>query len=716
MDHPPRGHTGRGDAADPATAGTSPHETSLVRAAQNGDRGALEELLTGCLPLLHRIVARALGGHADTDDLVQEAMLRIIQGLPQLREPDRFRSWAVAVVYRQIQQYWRRQRHTRAAALPEHPADEPVDPQGDFADRSVAELILADQRRGIVRATRWLEQDDRRLLALWWEETAGVLSRGELAAALGLPRSHVAVRVQRMKEQLQTARLVEAGLAAVPRCQGLTAAARGWDGRPSALWRKRLSRHVRDCPACGAPREGLVPPERLLPGIAVLPVPAGLLAGLAHLLGSAEAGSVQTVAGAGPALASDAVRGARPRLLAGVAAASVVVLGAFLLPWGQPAAPDGPPGSAPKAAPAPTAATGGPSPSPSAAGAGELYVAPGGSDDKGDGSLARPYATLGKAAGLVRPGQTIVLRGGVYRPTEPVVLDTDGTAGQPITLTAHRGERPVLDVSGVGEGEWAVVQRADHWTVRNLEVRGSRSHAWVCRGCAYDVFDGLTVHHNAGAGLILRDDGTVGNTVVDSDFHDNRDATGGGAGLAVVFGSGDGNTVRHCRTWGNGGDGVDLGGFTDPVLLDGNWSYRNGNGFTFGGGRSRAAVAHVARYNAAWSNSGYGFTDEGNTGALTLERNSAYRNGLAGFRIADSAGTLTGNAAWGDGRGTRLGPSVRSAGNTWDAGGPRVALTDLGSADPNDAEGPRGPDGSLPRTAFLRPDDPATTVGAPMTP
>ncbi|MFF5333287.1 sigma-70 family RNA polymerase sigma factor [Streptomyces sp. NPDC013181] len=721
MDHPSssggRDHGGEprphGTApGEPRPRGTTPYEMSLVRAAQAGDRAALDALLTNCLPLVHRITARALDGHADTDDQVQEVMLHIVRGLPALREPDRFHSWAVAIAYRQIQQYRRRHRFARVRPGPEYEVAEPADPRADFADRSVAELVLADQRREVVRAARWLDAGDRRLLALWWEETAGVLTRGELAAALRLPRTHAAVRVQRMKERLQVSRLIVAGLSASPRCPGLAAAARGWDGQPSGLWRKRLARHVRDCRACASRREGLIPPERLLPGIAVLPVPVALLAWLDRLLG--RPGTAPT--GSTAELASHTVRNSRPRLLAGAGAAALLVLGALLLPGVRPESPDASPRVAPRAAPAPEGAVGGPSSSPSPAGAAELYVAPSGSDTRGDGSLAHPYATVGKAAGLVRPGQSIVLRGGTYRPAEPLVLDTDGTADAPITLTARRGERPVLDLSGVRDGEWAVIQRADHWTVRNLEVRGARDHAWVCDGCAHDVFDGLNVHHNGRSGLTLRGADTVGNTVVDSDFHDNRRTNGHSTGLAIVFGGGDGNTVRRCRSWGNGGDGFDLGGFTGPVLLEGNWAYGNGDGFALGGGRTTVTAAHVARFNAAWDNEGYGFTDLGNTGPLTLERNSAYRNGIAGFRLADSTGTATGNAAWDDGRATAPGPAVRSVGNTWDAAGPKVSLGDLLSDDPDEARGPRASDGSLPRTAFLRPRDPDVSVGAPMTP
>jgi hypothetical protein len=342
-------------------------------------------------------------------------------------------------------------------------------------------------------------------------------------------------------------------------------------------------------------------------------------------------------------------------------------------------------------------------------------VAPDGSDTTGDG-LAQAAVRPGEAAvALARPGRTIALRGGTYRVTEPVTIDADGTAERPVTLTAHRDERPVLDVSGVPDGQWAVTQRTDHWRVSGLEVRGSRSHAWVCSGCAHTVFARMTMHHNTGSGLVLRDAGTVGNTVVDSDFHHNRVGGRGGAGLAIVFGSGEGNTVRGCRAWENGGDGVDLGGFTSPVLLDGNWAYRNGDGFTLGGGRTRAAVAHEVRNNAAWDNGGYGFTDDGNTGAPVLERNSAYRNGLDGFRIADAAAVLARNAAWANRSDANLGPAARSAGNTWDGDGPELPLTGLRSRDPGEAEGARGPDGSLPVTVFLHPRDPSAGVGAPMT-
>jgi parallel beta-helix repeat protein len=47
--------------------------------------------------------------------------------------------------------------------------------------------------------------------------------------------------------------------------------------------------------------------------------------------------------------------------------------------------------------------------------------------------------------------------------------------------------------------------------------------------------------------------------------------------------------------------------------------------------------------NAAWDNNANGFTENSNTGSLTLSRNTAYDNGGAGFYFSISTSTLTGN-------------------------------------------------------------------------
>ncbi|MFH9295201.1 sigma-70 family RNA polymerase sigma factor [Streptomyces sp. NPDC017520] len=263
------------------------HPTALIAAARSGDQQAKDQLVSAYLPLLYNVVGRALDGHADVDDVVQEAVLRMLRGLPDLRDPERFRSWLVAIAMNEIRTHWR---DGQSGAIPADRLDAAYDlpdPRADFVEVTILELGLTGQRRQVAEATRWLDEDDRALLSLWWLETTGHLSRAEVAAALELSPQHTAVRVQRMKAQLEAARVVVGALAAEPPCVLLEGIAVGWDGVPSALWRKRLARHARECTVCSGHRSGLVPAEGLLVGLALVPVAAAGTGAVPDLLTTA---------------------------------------------------------------------------------------------------------------------------------------------------------------------------------------------------------------------------------------------------------------------------------------------------------------------------------------------------------------------------------------------------------------------------------------------
>ena len=242
-------------------------DVATVVAAQRGDRRALDVLAAAYLPLVYNIVGRAMNGHPDVDDVVQETMLRAIRGVGELRDPAAFRSWLVAIAIRQVRDSYRDR-------LAQPPTVESDAPSPDFADITIERLGLSGQRLETAEATRWLDDEDGQVLALWWQEAAGRLSRAELAVALELPPAHAAVRVARMKERLVTSRTVVRALRRVPPCPSLAAITAEWNREPSPLWRKRLARHVRDCPWCLADTAEMIPAERLLGGLPLVAVPA----------------------------------------------------------------------------------------------------------------------------------------------------------------------------------------------------------------------------------------------------------------------------------------------------------------------------------------------------------------------------------------------------------------------------------------------------------
>jgi hypothetical protein len=68
---------------------------------------------------------------------------------------------------------------------------------------------------------------------------------------------------------------------------------------------------------------------------------------------------------------------------------------------------------------------------PAAAG-NDYFVAKTGSDSKGNGSQANPWASIGHAVSLAQPGDTVYVGSGVY--SESVTLSTSGTAAAPIVI------------------------------------------------------------------------------------------------------------------------------------------------------------------------------------------------------------------------------------------------------------------------------------------
>ncbi|GLY33224.1 sigma-70 family RNA polymerase sigma factor [Kineosporia sp. NBRC 101731] len=258
-------------------------EPGLVRDAQAGDHDALRELLARYVPLVYNLVGRSVSRPADVDDVTQEVLLRVVRDLSGLESPASFRSWLVTITVHQIGDHFRRP----VTEVPAPVSDDWLADVGgrgeislEFEDLAVLWLDLKGQHRDLVRAGQWLDEEHRALLALWWEECAGRITRTEIAAALDLGEAHTAVRLQRMREQLEQCRVAVVALERRPLCDGLAAVVTDWDGDPNTLWRKRITKHVRTCVVCLREAEHQVPTSRLIAGLQLLPLPAALIAAL----------------------------------------------------------------------------------------------------------------------------------------------------------------------------------------------------------------------------------------------------------------------------------------------------------------------------------------------------------------------------------------------------------------------------------------------------
>ncbi|WP_052425096.1 sigma-70 family RNA polymerase sigma factor [Streptomyces fulvoviolaceus] len=714
------------------TADTATHlsGTDLVNAARSGDPRARAALFSEYLPLVYNIVGRGLHGHADVDDVVQETMLSAMRALPRLREPERFRSWIVAIAIRQIHDHGRRNKAVVARQQPLADVADVPDPARDLAELAVDRQTLARAGDDLLEASRWLGDDQRQTLALWWQETAGQLTRAEVADALHLSVPHTAVRIQRMKAKLALAVDVLAAWRARPRCPELDSLAGGGATAPGERRLTKLGRHLAGCPQCAAAVGARRSIDDLPIRIGALAVPAVLAARIPALVGphGANPGPVASLLhtiqhGLGQVSPKTAVAvGGSGALAAAIGLA--IYLGPLPDQHSAPSVP-GPaptsnapslPGRSPAATPTTSTRTPSPETAPGAysgVATADYYVALDG-DDTNPGTLARPFATVTHAVAKAEPGQTVAVRGGTYHPEATISIKASGTAGHRIKVSNYRNERPVLDGSRIPAGDWFIAQSGGYVTVQGFAIVNAPGAPYVCESCHNDVFARLSVHGNGQSGLLLRGTGTDDNLVLDSDFFDNHESGSDGGyadGLAFMFGSGTDNRIRGCRMYDNSGDGVDLSGFTGAVAVDHTWSFGNGVNrwdiATFSGGGSGFKLgddsglqtADSASDSAAWDNAGFGFTEVGNAGAPRLTNNTAFRNGQAGFAFLSSAATLQRNLALANNPDDWLGSQAQHTANSWDQSGWTTAALHL--TDATSATADRGREGQLPSTPFL---------------
>ena len=160
----------------------------LVQRAQEGDAVAMNALMARYLPRLERWASGRLPHYArsllDTSDLVQETLLRALQGLDRIevRGPGFFQAYVRQAVLNRIRDQVRWAGRRFGAA-------EPVDEQIDLRPSPLESAIGADVVRRYERALEQLSEEERQFLHLRieldfaYEEIAAVMGRPSRDAA-----------------------------------------------------------------------------------------------------------------------------------------------------------------------------------------------------------------------------------------------------------------------------------------------------------------------------------------------------------------------------------------------------------------------------------------------------------------------------------------------------------------------------------------------------
>lgn len=171
--------------------GMVPMRRELVERAQRGDADAFRELVYDAGARLYAIAYRILRNPDGAQDALQQALIQVWEGLPGLRDPDRFDAWSYRLVVHACYREARRDRSWMAGVR-----EIRSDPAGD--DR-VAEIVDRDE---VERTFRRLSPEHRAVLVLHF--VIGLPIR-EVADVLGVPMGTVASRIHYASQSFRAA-------------------------------------------------------------------------------------------------------------------------------------------------------------------------------------------------------------------------------------------------------------------------------------------------------------------------------------------------------------------------------------------------------------------------------------------------------------------------------------------------------------------------------
>jgi RNA polymerase sigma factor (sigma-70 family) len=159
-----------------------PTVVALVHRARAGDQGARDEIVERYAPLVWAICRRYRLSPADIDDVGQSVWLRLVEHLPELREPAALPGWLATTTERECLRVARLgQRQERFERVP---GTELAAPPG--RSPTIEDEVLAAERNATLReAFAQLPPRCRELLSLLMGDPP--VPYGEISALLGIP-------------------------------------------------------------------------------------------------------------------------------------------------------------------------------------------------------------------------------------------------------------------------------------------------------------------------------------------------------------------------------------------------------------------------------------------------------------------------------------------------------------------------------------------------
>jgi RNA polymerase sigma factor (sigma-70 family) len=227
----------------------------------------------------------------DAADALQDTFVIAASKLSGLRDPERLRAWLFAVARNECLHRLKSRRAAASLADAPEPADDSVDVSLEAERAETVALVRA--------AVGGLNDGERDVINQLWHG----LEVAEVAAVLGVSRNYAYTLFSRARDQLEASvGVLLVGRAGRRDCATLDGLLGDWDGRLTALLRKRVGRHIDHCQVCSDRRR-----QELTPALLYGVTPGALLA-MAELRGGTALTTAGQLAGAPAGLREGVLR------------------------------------------------------------------------------------------------------------------------------------------------------------------------------------------------------------------------------------------------------------------------------------------------------------------------------------------------------------------------------------------------------------------------
>lgn len=157
--------------------------SKLAESARSGDEKSLSVLLQRLEPIFRGFFMKRIGSRTEVDDLIQNTLIRVHRGLPDLKDPARLKGFAMKAALFELQDYYRG-RYTAKESLVESLSSL----QGTSMSPNVGTSM--DVERALQRLSpRAREIIELREYGYRYEEIAGMIGSTEAAVKMQVKRA-----------------------------------------------------------------------------------------------------------------------------------------------------------------------------------------------------------------------------------------------------------------------------------------------------------------------------------------------------------------------------------------------------------------------------------------------------------------------------------------------------------------------------------------------